>query len=144
MKTTISVLLLLISVAVNAQKVTLNGDTILKDGTPYAILSKDGKGLLMNFVLKDITSKEVARIRVSTIDAPQPKYAGEKITFWTVDFFTDEVIGEAEIKATNKKQLAELIIQEHLFDGGVLNISAVKFFIKKNKNQFTKPEKDNH
>jgi hypothetical protein len=133
-------LLLLITGTLNAQKVSLHGDTIYKDGAPYALLKHSGPGLLMNYTLHELSGKEVARIIVATMPAANPKYTGEKLTYWTFDFFDKDLIGACEVPATNKKKLAELIVSEHLFDGGTLHVDAARFFIHKNGYQFTKPE----
>jgi hypothetical protein len=133
-------LLLLITSIANAQKVTLTGDTIYKDSAPYGVLKHSGPGLLMNFTLHELSGKEVARIIVAAMPAPNPKYTGEKITYWTFDFFDKDLIAACEVPATNKKKLAELIVYEHLLDGGTLNLEAARFFIRVNGNQFTKPE----
>ncbi|MEL0594179.1 MAG: hypothetical protein U1O81_07910 [Planktothrix rubescens PR223] len=141
LKTTATLLFLLVfGTVLHAQKVTLNGDTIYKEGAPYGILKHTGPGLMMNYTLHDLTGKEAARINVGTVPAPEPRYNGEKTTYWTFDFFDKDLIADCEVKASNKMILAELIVYEHLLDGGTLNIEAAKFFIRVNGNQFTKPQ----
>jgi hypothetical protein len=125
MKTTISLLLLLITVAVNAQKVTLNGDTILKDGIPYAVLSNG----VHSYTLKEISGREVGSFTEQFYESktlPQTP----QVKFWAVDFITAELIGQCEVKATGKQQLAEMIVKENLFKNGVFNYHAARYFIR--------------
>jgi hypothetical protein len=141
----ITVLFLFFGIILSAHppKTQLRGDTIFHEGLPYAILKHSGPGLLLNYTLHELSGKEVARIIVNTVPASAPNYVGEKITFWTFDFFEKELIADCEVKASNKKKLAEMIVHERLFDGGKLNIEAARYFIRVNGNQFTKPKECN-
>ncbi|MGL5890407.1 MAG: hypothetical protein ACRC3B_11010 [Bacteroidia bacterium] len=131
MKTNLILLLLLFAATLNAQKVTLHGDTILKDSKPYAILSNG----VNSYTLKDISGKEIASITETYYESKTlPKTPNEK--FWTVDFHTQQLIGQCQIKATNKQQLAELIVKENLFTGGVFNYHAGRFFIRQHQQPF--------
>lgn len=144
MNATLVMIMLFCGILLNAQKVTFNGDTINKDGAPYGILKHTGPGQMMNYTLHDLTGKEVARINVGSLPATKPRYNGEKVTYWTFDFFDKDLIADCEVEASNKKKLAELIVYKHLLDGGTLNIEAARYFIRVNGNQFTKPkEKEN-
>jgi hypothetical protein len=132
MKTTISFLLLLITTAVNAQKVTLNGDTILKDGIPYAVLCNG----VNSYELKEISGREVGSITLQVYESKiLPKTP--QVKFWVVDFITPELIGQCEVQATGKQQLAELIVKENLFKNGVFNYHAGRYFIRQHQQKQT-------
>ena len=132
MKTTLTFLLLLFAVTVNAQKVTLNGDTILKDGTPYALLSNG----VNSYFLKEISGREIASFSEQFYESKTlPKTP--QIKFWAVDFHAQELIGQCEVKATGKQQLAELIVKENLFKNGVFNYHAGRYFIRQHQQKQT-------
>jgi hypothetical protein len=132
MKNTFTLLLLLFTIALNAQKVTLNGDTILKDGTPYAQLSNG----VHSYILKEISGREIGSFTERFYESktlPQTP----QVKFWVVDFHVPELIGQCELKATAKQQLAEMIVKENLFKNGVFNYHAGRFFIRQHQQKTT-------
>ncbi len=134
-------LLLVVTASIHAQKTTLSGDTILVDGTPYALLKKTGKGLLLNLQLLTLSGREVAKITVSNIPAKNPSRPNEVINFWTFEFLGDDFFGGCELELSNKKKLAELIVFYKLIEEGEkVNPEAAKYFVEKFGHPYTKPD----
>jgi hypothetical protein len=133
MKKLLFLLLLLTAEIVSAQKVNFKGDTLFKDSIPYAILMNSVNG----FTLKEISGREIASITDRYhVSQSEPRTINEK--FWLIDFYTQELIGQCEVKAIGKQQLAELIVKVNLFENGILNVHAARYFIRQHK---TKPKK---
>jgi hypothetical protein len=142
-----AVLLLLFGTILHAQKGTLSGDTILKDGAAYAILNKTGPGLGTGFRLYTIGGKELAKIENRSLPGtskPGSSYTAP-VNYQSFEFFDTAFSGGCELPMQGKKELVRLIVFHELVNGDTLNATTAQYFCEKYGHPYTKPnekEKD--
>ena len=136
-------LLLITGRAIYAQKVAINGDTIYKDGTHYALLKRTGEGLGTGFRLYTLGGIELAKIENRTLPGkPKPGQTTSTVNYQMVEFLGTEFSIGCEIQKHGKRELAELIVLHDLVNGEKLNASAVFRFCEKFGYPYTKVEKN--
>jgi hypothetical protein len=138
-------LLLFFGTILNAQKVTFIGDTLLKDGTPYALLKKTGPGLGTGFRLYTVGGKELAKIENHTLPRKPGSSYTAPVNYQSFEFFDTAFSGGCELPIQGKKELARLIVFHELVNGDTLNATAAQYFCEKYGHPYTKPnekEKD--
>ena len=147
-------LLILIAAAplyCTAQKIDVSKDKITVDETDYALIEKDGCGVLSStceYNVKNLAGKKVLLVKELDMKDPDKKDAGNPdgtVHYLQFIFLESKQKAETENPALlmlKAKDVAKLIVKAELFKSGELDAEAVSNFVQSKGTPYTDRKKE--
>ena len=120
-------LLVLSTLTLHAQKISLKGDVIMVDKTPYAKLKKSGSMLQRDYTLSTLDDKDIMLAKSVFVSLP----SNERFTYYTLTFRPGGEVAEMDNPGLSVSQrLIESIVQQGVLHDGQPDPEGIARFVK--------------